>query len=475
MRRPILAYIGVLLVFGLGIGVVLLQGRHLVVKPVPASSVGGVSPAAASTGAHSVASRPISLMSGLKENLEHPLSRLLIQLVLIMLAARGVGSVFVRLGQPAVIGEMVAGLLLGPSLLGWLWPAGFNTIFPASSLGSIRLLSQIGVCLFLFVVGMELDVDHLRHRAQTAVLVSHVSIVFPYFLGVAVSLFLYAKLAAPGASFASFALFMGIAMSITAFPVLARIIEERGLSGTPLGSTAITCAAVDDATAWTILALVVAVAQAGSLATCVLSVALAVAYVGVMLFGVKPRLPRWMGVARTDGQGRGQRLMVCTLAFLFSSALFTEIVGLHALFGAFLAGVVMPRESEFCHYLRVRIENMSSVFLLPLFFAFTGLRTQIGLLNSTESWLICLGLIGIATLGKLGGSMLAARWTGLGWHDSFSLGALMNTRGLMELIALNVGYDLGILSPSIFAMMVIMALITTLLTGPLLTLADRLR
>ncbi|MBI5387620.1 MAG: cation:proton antiporter [Verrucomicrobia bacterium] len=473
MKRSVVIYAVVLLVFGLGIWLILQQGRGLEVQPASDSPAGQALLPALAGQAASEESLPRSLWSGVKENLRHPLSRLFIQLILIMLTARGVGSLFTKAGQPAVIGEMVAGILLGPSLLGWLWPGAFDAIFPAPTLGTLRILSQIGVCLFLFVVGMDLDVDHLRHRAQTAVVVSHVSIVFPCFLGVAVSLFLYSKLAAPGATFAAFALFMGIAMSITAFPVLARIIEERRLSKTALGSTAITCAAVDDVTAWSLLALVVAAVQAGGLASAVLSIVLVVAFVAVMLFGVKPRLARWIETAKVNGAGPGKGVMAAVLAFVLASAFVTEVAGIHALFGAFLAGVVMPRESEFCHYLRVRIENMSSVFLLPLFFAFTGLRTQVTLLNDAESWLICAGLICVATVGKLGGSMLAARCTGLGWNEAFALGALMNTRGLMELIALNIGYDLGILSPRIFTMMVLMALVTTFLTGPLLALGER--
>ena len=476
MSRTVFIYVAVLLVFGLGMVAILQHGQGLRVTAGVGTVAGSmVSPAEADHSMNPTGPPRRSLWVGLQENLQHPLSRLFIQLILIMVAARGLGTLMGEVGQPAVVGEMVAGILLGPSLLGWVWPGAFEFVFPAATLGTLRLLSQIGVCLFLFVIGMELDVSHLRHRAQTAVVVSHVSIVVPYFLGVAVSLWLYPKLAPPGASFVSFALFMGIALSITAFPVLARILEERGLAKTALGATAITCAAVDDLSAWSILAVVVALARAGGVAVPFLSLGLVLAFVLVMVFFVRPRWARWIETAKVNGGGPKQGIMVTVLAFVLASAFVTEVAGIHALFGAFLAGVVMPRETEFCHYLRVRMENMSSVFVLPLFFAFTGLRTQIGLLNGLENWLICLGLIGVATLGTLGGSMCAARWTGLGWNDAFRLGALMNTRGLMELIALNLGYDLGILSPTVFTMMVIMALVTTALTGPLLTLAGRWR
>jgi Kef-type K+ transport system membrane component KefB len=302
-----------------------------------------------------------------------------------------------------------------------------------------------------------------------------VSILFPYLLGVVVSLGLFSKFAGPKTTFAAFALFIGISMSITAFPVLARILEERGLTKTPLGSTAIVCAATDDVTAWSILALVVAVAKANSLASAAFSIGLVVLFVFLMLVWIKPRLPRWIGRAAHDGGTPGKGVTAGVLVFLFASALATDVMGIHALFGSFLAGIVMPARGEFREFLRLRLENFSSVFLLPLFFAFTGLRTRIGLLNDTDSWLICGGLILIATVGKLGGAMLTARLTGVSWIDSFALGALMNTRGLVELIALNIGYDLGILSPRMFAMLVIMALITTCMTGPLLTFSDYLR
>jgi len=413
------------------------------------------------------------LWSAAKEHLEEPLGRLLLQLIVIVLACRAAGMIFVRLGQPAVIGEMAAGLLLGPSLFGWLSPGAFRFVFPTESLLTLKLLSQIGICFYMFAVGMELDVNHLRQRAQAAILVSHASIIVPYFLGVLSSLALYSRFAGPGVSFVSFALFMGIAMSITAFPVLARILEERGLSKTPLGSTAITCAAVDDVTAWSMLAIIVALVHANQITGAVLSLALVLGFVGLMLGVIRPRLPRWTGADAMEGGVPTKTVIAGVLVFILACAMTTEAIGIHALFGAFLAGVVMPPHPEFRHYLAVRIESFSSVFLLPLFFAFTGLRTEVGLLNDPSAWLICLGIIAVATLGKLGGSMFTARLTGMNWRDSFSLGALMNTRGLMELIALNLGYDFGILSPGIFAMMVLMALATTCMTGPLLGLAER--
>ncbi len=337
------------------------------------------------------------------------------------------------------------------------------------------MFSQIGVCLVMFVVGMELDVSQLKQRARTAVLVSQVSILFPYLLGMAVSLALFSSLAGPKTTFTTFALFIGIAMSITAFPVLARILEERGLTKTPLGSTAIICAATNDVTAWSILAVVVAIAKAGSAASAFFSIGLVALFVFLMLYWIRPRLPRWIGSAAHADTTPGKGAMASVLILLLASALATEVMGIHALFGSFLAGVVMPACGGFREFLRLRLENFSSVFLLPLFFAFTGLRTQIGLLNDANGWLICAGLILLATVGKLGGAMFTARLTGVNWIDSFALGALMNTRGLVELVALDIGYDLGILSPRIFTMLVLMALVTTAMTGPLLTFSDLLR
>ncbi|MSU58291.1 MAG: cation/H(+) antiporter [Pedosphaera sp.] len=466
MKRTILIYLALLALFGSGIFFAIRQGQHL---PAPSAE----NPLAAGVTALPSPSDTTSLWSPLSANLKEPLGRLLLQVIVILLATRAVGAVFARCGQPSVVGEVLAGILLGPSLLGWLWPAASGFIFPTESLGVLRLLSQIGVCLFMFVVGLEMDLNHLRQKAHTAVLVSHIGILVSFFLGVVTALFVYSNYSAPGTSFTPFALFMGIAMSITAFPVLAHILKERGIAKTFLGSTALTCAAVNDATAWAILAFVVATAHAGNFAITAFYLALVVVFVAVMLFVVRPQLPRWLAVERLEAGGPKRGAMAAVLLLILAAALTTELIGIRALFGAFLAGVVMPQKKEFREYLIVRLENFSSLFLLPLFFAFSGLRTHVGLLNDTTSWLVCLAIIAVATLGKLGGTMVTARLTGMNWNDAFALGALMNTRGLVELVALNIGYDLGILPPRIFAMMVLMALVTTFLTGPLLNLAER--
>jgi Kef-type K+ transport system membrane component KefB len=413
------------------------------------------------------------LTRNLKTNVDHPLSHLLVQLFVVISLSHLMGRVFRRFGQPAVVGEIVTGIMLGPSLLGLLAPDVFAFVFPADSLGALRLLSQIGVCLFMFVVGMELDVRQVQRNSHVAIAVSHLSIAFPYVLGVLLAYFLFSDLAGPGTNFSAFALFMGISMSITAFPVLARILQDRGISRTFLGSTAMTCAAVDDVTAWTILAFVVAIASATSLGSSFLNMLLVLGFIAMMMFGVRRVLPRFLGgddMSREEPSNSALAIVVCVV---MAASLTTEVIGIHALFGAFLAGAMMPDVHGFRRKIGARIETLSCILLLPLFFAFTGLRTQIGLLHDFEGWLICLLITAVATVGKLGGSAAAARFTGMKWRESLQLGALMNTRGLMELIALNIGYDLGILSPRIFTMLVIMAVLTTMLTGPLLTLFRR--
>lgn len=459
MRRDVLVYLAVLVLFGGGIWLVL---RH-----------GGEWARGSSAAASGTATTAAVAEAGTAQKAENALGTLLLQVIVIVVAARWIGALFQRLRQPAVIGEMVAGILLGPSLLGLVEPGVHAFLFPESSLGPLRLLSQLGVILFMFVVGIELDVAHLRQRVAAAVLVSHASILVPFFLGAASAILLYPTLAPAGVPFGAFALFIGVAMSITAFPVLARILEERRLGGTPLGSTAIACAAVDDVTAWCLLALVVAIARASSVTVALSTVGFTLLFIAAMIFVVRPLAARLLA-ARRGGNDGSAGLLAAIVAFVFAAAWLTDRIGIHALFGAFLAGVCVPSGSGLREFLRLRLEAFGSVVLLPLFFAFTGLRTHVGLIDDWNGWLVCGAIVAVAIAGKLGGSMLAARSTGMGWGDAFSLGALMNTRGLVELIVLNVGYDLGILSPRIFTMLVLMALVTTIMTGPLLDLRHRL-
>jgi Kef-type K+ transport system membrane component KefB len=474
MKRTVQLYLLIVSIVGLGIFFILHSGSQLP-PPVSQSSTEAVAAASPVSTDVSHSSFFASVEFTLRQNATSPLSRLFLQLFLIITASGAVAWLFTHCGQPAVIGEMVAGMLLGPSLFGLLAPNAFQFIFAASSLDALRLLSQIGVCLFLFAVGMELDISEVRHKAQTAVVVSHSSIVIPYFLGVALALFLYRQLAQPGASFLAFALFMGISMSITAFPVLVRILQDHGIFKTPLGSTATACAAVGDVTAWIMLAFVVAIARVTSVGGAAFNLGLVVLFIALMLLVIKPKLPDWLGQQALGRPDPSKTVLGVVLGVVLVSALTTELIGIHALFGAFLAGIVMPTAAGFRNKLVVRVENLSSVLLLPVFFAFTGLRTQIGLLNGTQDWLICLVIIIVATAGKLGGSALAARLTGMKWRESLQLGALMNTRGLMELIALSIGYDMGILSQRIFTMLVIMALVTTIMTGPLVTFFGKTR
>ena len=392
-------------------------------------------------------------------------------MAVILLAARLLGRIASRARQPAVIGEILAGILLGPSLLGWLLPGVSAFLFAPDSLGPLRFLSQIGIVLFLFVVGMELDLAHLSTLAKTAIAVSYTSILLPCALGIALAVPLYPAGALPGIPFRAFGLFLGVAMSITAFPVLARILEDRGLTRTALGRLAITCAAVDDATAWCLLAVVVAIVTAAGTAAVFVRIGLVLVFVAAMLRLVRPLLSRLFDAASRSRSADPLRTTAALLC-LTASAWTTERLGIHALFGAFLAGIAMPSDPDFRRRTADRLGGVASV-LLPLFFALSGLRTRIGLLSDATAWAQCAAVVGVATVGKLGGSMLAARATGIDWTNAFRLGALMNTRGLVELVVLNLGYDLKILSPRVFAMMVVMAFVTTFATGPLLSLADR--
>ncbi|MDV6169735.1 cation:proton antiporter [Flavobacterium sp. DG1-102-2] len=408
-------------------------------------------------------------LDSLFHNLTHPLALLLVQIITIIFVARFFGWICRKIGQPTVIGEMIAGIVLGPSLVGTYFPEYSALLFPAASLGNLQFLSQIGLILFMYVVGMELDLTVLKNKAKDAVVISHASIIIPFTLGIILAYFVYQDLAPQGVAFASFGLFMGIAMSITAFPVLARIVQERGLHRTRIGALVITCAAADDITAWCILAAVIAIVKAGSFVSSLYVIGLSIAYVFLMLWVVKPFLKR-IGELYSNKDTISKPVIAIFFLTLLISSYTTEIIGIHALFGAFMAGAIMPESMRFRNIFIEKVEDVSQVMLLPLFFVFTGLRTQIGLLNDAQSWQICGLIIAVAVIGKFAGSTITARFVGQNWRDSFTIGALMNTRGLMELIVLNIGFDLGVLSAEIFSMMVIMALATTFMTGPALDL-----
>ena len=403
------------------------------------------------------------------KNLGHPLALLLAQIVTIIFVARIFGWICVKLKQPAVIGEMIAGIVMGPSLIGMYFPEFSQTLFPAQSLGNLQFLSQIGLILFMYIVGMEIDMKILRNKAHDAVVISHASIIIPFAMGMGLAYFIYEEFAPANVQFTSFGLFAGIAMSITAFPVLARIVQERGIHKTRLGTIVITCAAADDITAWCILAAVIAIVKAGSLGSALYTILLALAYVLLMIKIVRPFLKRIGDLYVTKDKLSKPIVAIFFLTLVISSYL-TEVIGIHALFGAFIAGAIMPENVRFRNLFIEKVEDVALVLLLPLFFVFTGLRTQIGLLDEPYLWKIAGLIFAVAVIGKFVSSALAAKFVGQSWKDSLSIGALMNTRGLTELVALNIGYDLGVLSPELFSMFVIMALATTFMTGPTLDL-----
>ncbi len=343
---------------------------------------------------------------------------LLLQITVILLAARIVGWLFRRVGQPQVMGEMVAGILLGPSLLGWVAPGISAALFPRASLGFLNSLSQIGLLLFMFLVGIEMNPQFLRGRKHSAVVISHVSIIIPFFMGTLVALYLYPRLSDDGVAFTHFALFFGTAMSITAFPVLARILTERNLIRSSVGTVAIACAAVDDVTAWCILAGVVVLVRASIVAIPLwLTLTGTALYVGIMFLGTRRALRR-LEVVFWARKKITPDMMAVILVLVLASALITERLGIHALFGAFLMGAIMPKDQGFVHAIRQKLETLTVVLLLPLYFASTGLRTSIGLLSGSDMWFYCGLIIVVAVAGKFGGATFGARLSGMPWREA---------------------------------------------------------
>ncbi|HEY3971924.1 MAG TPA: cation:proton antiporter [Candidatus Sulfotelmatobacter sp.] len=438
----------------LGLGAVLRTGRT---TQAP-TAIGGV----------------FKLESGVGHVLMPDLFILILQIAVVLSVCRIVGAIFQKIGQPRVVGEMFAGIMLGPSLLGWLSPHSSSYLFPPSSLGFLNALSQIGVLVFMFVVGLGINPRELKKQGHAAVLTSHVGISAPFVLASLLSLYLYPRLSIvnnnDSVTFTSFTLFMGAAMSITAFPVLARILQERNLLGSRLGTVAIGCAAVGDATGWCILAYIVVLIRAAHSTGSIWVTIGGIAVFGlIMIYGVRPLLRGCERVYKSTG-ALSENLIALMLLLVLISALCTELLGIHALFGAFLMGAIMPKQRHFVRYVLDRFETITVTLLLPLFFAFTGLRTNIGLVKGSEMWMYCGLIILVATAGKLGGTTLAAWFTGIPLREAAGLGTLMNTRGLMELVILNIGLDIGVISPALFSMMVIMALVTTFMTTPVLGL-----
>lgn len=415
-----------------------------------------------SRGSHGESNVPASALGG------HPLATLLLAIAVVVTACKAAGWLARRLGQPAVVGEITAGLLLGPSALGAVWPAGVAAVLPAEVMPELNVLAQLGVVLFVFLTGLELDTRLLRGRGHTAVLVSHVSIAVPFLLGVLLAITLAGRLAPPGVSHTAFALFLGVSMSVTALPVLIRILADLGLFRSEVGVLALTCALIDDVSAWCLLALVVALVTASSVFGVLGTLLLTAVFTAVLVLGVRPLLARFAGRASEHGLRTAAPV---ALVGVLLCAMTTEWAGVHAMFGAFLFGLVFPRDNAMAEWLREKAGGLTVALMLPLFFAYSGLRTDIGLLAEDGTlWLWCGAILVVAVAGKLGGSAVAARVAGESWRRSLQVGALMNCRGLTELVVLNIGLEIGVLSPTMFTMLVIMALVSTAMTAPMVRL-----
>jgi Kef-type K+ transport system membrane component KefB len=390
--------------------------------------------------------------------------------LVVMLFARLCGSVMPRLGQPRVMGEVLAGIILGPTVFGAIDPGLQGRLFATDIVPYIGVAANLGLIFYMFLIGLEVDFSQLRGRVSTTLAISNTGLAVPMMLGMASALPLYAVLA-PNTRFVAFAVFIGVSMSVTAFPVLARIISERRMLKRPVGTLALSAAAVDDVSAWFLIAVATAVAGAGGSADVLVTIGSAAVFAVVMAFAVRPALAR--AAIAYDEAGRLPGTWV-TIIFsgVLLSAVVTEQIGIAVILGAFVMGLVMPRHAGLSHEVTKRVEDFVLTLLLPLFFAYTGLRTNVGLLGRPELILITLGLVAIAILGKYGGTLIAARVMNLPWRESAVLGALMNTRGLTELIVLNLALDKGVISPALFTALVVMALVTTLMTGPLLRLID---
>lgn len=397
----------------------------------------------------------------------HTVVLVLIEVLIVIGLSRLVGLAFRWINQPLVIGEIVAGIMLGPSLFGLVAPELAATLFPAQTVPFLNVLSQVGLIFFMFLIGLELNPRYLSGNLEIAILTSHVSILVPFSLGTLLAVVIYPLLSNASVSFTAFALFLGAAMSITAFPVLARIITENNLQRTRLGTLALTCAAVDDVTAWCVLAVAIAVARTGSITSAFPTIIQSLIYISVMVTLGRNFLSRLANYYHRTGR-LNQLVLALIYIAVVASALITELIGIHLIFGAFLLGAIMPKNAGLVRELAVKTEDFVLIFLLPVFFAYSGLRTQIGLLNSPQLWLLCLLVLTVAIAGKYVGTYTAARVSGIQKREASALGWLMNTRGLTELIVLNIGLELGVISPLLFTMLVIMALVTTFMTSPLL-------
>jgi K+:H+ antiporter len=394
-----------------------------------------------------------------------------LQLTVILLVCRLVGGLIARVGQPRVVGEMIAGVLLGPSLLGLIAPSLQSALFPESSLTVMAVVSQIGLVLYMFIVGTHLQRDFIAMAFRGAMLISMAGVIVPFALGAALASFMHAdgRFFAPDVSTWQSMMYLGAAMSVTAFPVLARIIQERGIAGTALGSLALAAGATDDAIAWCLLAVVLASFN-NHVGLAVSTIAGGAVYTAMVLVMLRPRLDR-MGVA-VERKGLTSGTLTLILSLLMGGAWFTDMIGIHAVFGAFVLGVAMPR-GLVTHELSRQIEPIATALLVPLFFAYSGLSTRFGLLWSPDLLLVAIVVILIASVGKGVACWGASRLAGRPNREAMAIGALMNARGLMELIILNIGLERGLISPTLFTVMVMMTLVTTLAAGPLFEWAWR--
>ncbi|MGK5496583.1 cation:proton antiporter [Streptomyces sp. URMC 125] len=392
-------------------------------------------------------------------------SELLPALAVILLVVRLVGAALSRLGQPAVVGEVVAGIVLGPSVLGLLLPDVQEALFPSALLPSLDGLAQLGVVFFMFLVGLELPLDLLRRSGPAAVALAQASTAVPFLCGTAVAAGVLGAYRPEGASSLALVLFVGSAFSITAFPVLSRILGEQRLTRTPLGTLGLATAGIGDVIAWCLLAAVTAVAASASPAPAALSCALVLIYGAVMFLLVRPAFSRLVPRLERAGQPMAAAVMLTTA---LASAWLTDGIGAHSIFGAFLAGVVMPRNSGVIRKVADRIEGLTNWLMLPVFFAVVGLKLDLPAVGGPRDWAVLVLIVCAASASKIGAVMLFSRWLGRGRREAATLGLMMNCRGVTELIVLQLGLTLGILSQQLFAMLACMALVTTAATGPLL-------
>jgi Kef-type K+ transport system membrane component KefB len=396
----------------------------------------------------------------------------LMQLVLILLAARVGGSLALRLGQARVVGEIVVGLLLGPSLFGALAPDAFHYVFHSVSAAPVTIMSQIGLILLMFQIGLDFDFSHLKEKenSRAVLLVAAFGLVVPFVLGLAVG-HLSHDMLAPAVNPLGYSLFLATALSITAVPILGRIMMEFDLTRTPMGVITITSAAINDVVGWITLAAVTALTlSAFSLSGMLLNLGQLALYAAFCWWVLRPVLRRLLARFASHSDNLPQSLLAILLAVIFLSAMTTYKMGIFAIFGGFMLGVLLHDEHAFVNAWKTKISDFVTVFFLPIFFTYTGLRTNIGALDSLALWQWCLAILAAATLGKFGGCYLGARLAGRAPTESRIIAMMMNTRALMELIVINVGYDLGVIPASVFTMLVIMAVVSTLVTAPALRL-----